>query len=150
MTWYSKKRNTFILKCFIQFICTNLDCSQKVGGDFLNFLQKEGGTQKGEGREGFLRKGGVPTLEETMSDDTDSGGGDCDDCGAIDDDYHVDTNSSDDTTCISCFKGDFLGCYNSEEKCCKNKQIVLDTSLHQVKEITLVEVFIYYHTALDP
>ena len=32
------------------------------GGNFLNLLQKEGGTQKG----GFLKKRGVSTLEETM------------------------------------------------------------------------------------
>ena len=46
------KRNTFFLKCFIQFTCTNLDGSQKEGvgmGNFLNFLQKERGTQKGRG-----------------------------------------------------------------------------------------------------
>ena len=41
------------VKCFLQFACTNLDGSQK-----------EGGTQKGGG--GSLRKGGVPTLEETI------------------------------------------------------------------------------------
>ena len=37
------------------------------GGNFLNLLEKEGGTQKGEGG-GSLRKGegGVPILEETM------------------------------------------------------------------------------------
>ena len=33
-------------------------------GNFLNFLQKEGGYPK---RGDFLRKGGVPTLEETMN-----------------------------------------------------------------------------------
>ena len=38
---------TFILKCFLQFTCTNLDRCQKERGKFLNFLQKEGGTQKG-------------------------------------------------------------------------------------------------------
>ena len=37
----------------------------KRGGNFLNLLQKEGGTQKGGG--GSLRKAGVPTLEETMN-----------------------------------------------------------------------------------
>ena len=37
---------------------------RKRGGNFLNLLQKEEGTQKGEGS---LIKGGVPTLEETMS-----------------------------------------------------------------------------------
>ena len=62
------KRNTFILKCFLQFICTNLDGSQKEGDNFLNLLQKEGGNQK-EG--GSLRKGGgFPTLEKTMHVDT--------------------------------------------------------------------------------
>ena len=38
--------------------------AQKEGGNFLNLLQKEGGTLKGEGS---LRKGGVPNPEETMS-----------------------------------------------------------------------------------
>ena len=47
--------STFILKCFLQFTCTNLDGSQKEGGNFLNLLQKEGGTQKG----GFPQKRGV-------------------------------------------------------------------------------------------
>ena len=45
------KHNTYILKCFLQFACTNLDGSQKEGGNFLNFHQKEGVTQKGEGGE---------------------------------------------------------------------------------------------------
>ena len=52
------KRNTFILKCLLQFLCTNLDGSHKEEGNFLNLLQKEGGTQKGRG---------VPILEETMA-----------------------------------------------------------------------------------
>ena len=43
---------------FLTITCTNLDDFQKEGGNFLNLLQKEGGTQKG---------GGVPTLEETMT-----------------------------------------------------------------------------------
>ena len=68
---YSTKRNTFILKCFIQFTCTNLDSSQKEGGNFFNLLQKEGdkkriqSTQGGWGGGGgwFLRKGGVPNLK---------------------------------------------------------------------------------------
>ena len=60
---YNMKRNTFILKCFLQFICTNLDGSQKEGGNFLNLLQKEGIPRKGGASSG---KGGVPTLEETM------------------------------------------------------------------------------------
>ena len=41
------KDNIFILKCFLEFACTNLDSSQKEGGNFLNLLQKETGTQKG-------------------------------------------------------------------------------------------------------
>ena len=49
------KGNTFILKCFIQFTCTNLDGSRKEGGNFFNLVQKEGYTQK---RGGSLRKGG--------------------------------------------------------------------------------------------
>ena len=43
LTQYSTKCNAFILKCFLQFICTNLD-----------------GSQKGQRR-------GAPTLEKTMS-----------------------------------------------------------------------------------
>ena len=51
----------------MQFTCTNLDGSQKEGGNFFNLLQKEGGTQKGvAGVGGSLRKGRVRTLEETM------------------------------------------------------------------------------------
>ena len=49
------KRNTFILKCFLQFICTNLDGSQKEGGNFLNLLQKQGIPRKGGASSG---KGG--------------------------------------------------------------------------------------------
>ena len=45
---YSMKHNTFILKCFIQFTCTNLDGCQKEEGNFFNLLQKEGVTQKGQ------------------------------------------------------------------------------------------------------
>ena len=42
--------STFILKCFIQFTCTNLDGCQKEKGDFFNLLQTEGGSlRKGEG-----------------------------------------------------------------------------------------------------
>ena len=48
------KRNTFILKCFIQFTSTNLDGFQKEGGNFLNLLQKEGVPRK----VGFPRKSG--------------------------------------------------------------------------------------------
>ena len=57
LNWLSIVRNIthFILKCFIQFACTNLDGSHKEGGNFFNLLQKERGNQKG-----------VPTLEETM------------------------------------------------------------------------------------
>ena len=54
--------NTFILKCFLQFACTNLDGFQKEGGNFLNFLQKEGVLRK----DGPSEKGEVQTLEETM------------------------------------------------------------------------------------
>ena len=46
---FNTKRNTFILKCFIQFTCTNLDSCQKEGGNFLNLLQKEAVPRKGEG-----------------------------------------------------------------------------------------------------
>ena len=58
------KRNTFILKCFLQFTCTNLDGSQKEGGNFINLLQKGGGGVLSENGRGG---GGVPTLEETMA-----------------------------------------------------------------------------------
>ena len=54
------KRNTFILTCFLQFACTNLDSSQKQVGNFLNLLQKERGTQK---RGGSSEKGGSNTAE---------------------------------------------------------------------------------------
>ena len=56
----STKHITFILKCFIKFTCTNLDGCQKEGGNFLNFLQKEGSTQKGGGGgvEGGFNPGG--------------------------------------------------------------------------------------------
>ena len=50
MTHYGVKHKTFILKCFLQFTCTNLDGSQKEGGKVLNLLQKEG----------VPRNGGVP------------------------------------------------------------------------------------------
>ena len=44
-----------------------MDGFQKDGGNFFNFLQKEGGTQKGGVGVAFPQKrGGVPTLEETM------------------------------------------------------------------------------------
>ena len=38
---YSTKRNTFILKCFLQFTNTNLDGSQKEGGNFSKFLERD-------------------------------------------------------------------------------------------------------------
>ena len=41
------KLNTFILRCFLQFTCTNLDGSQKKRSNFLNLLQKEGVPRKG-------------------------------------------------------------------------------------------------------
>ena len=53
---YSTKCNTFILKCFILFTCTNLDGGQKEGGNFLNLLQKDGVSRKGEG--------GIPSEKE--------------------------------------------------------------------------------------
>ena len=55
---YGTKRNTLILRCFIQFTCTNLYDCQKEGGDFFNLLQKEVGTKPGGNYEynllGFL------------------------------------------------------------------------------------------------
>ena len=36
-----------MLRYFLRFACTNLDAFQKEGGNFLNFHQKEEGTQKG-------------------------------------------------------------------------------------------------------
>ena len=50
------KCNTFILKCFSQFTCTNLDGSQKEGDNFLKFAAERGSTQQGGG--GFPRKWG--------------------------------------------------------------------------------------------
>ena len=49
LTSYSAKRNTFILNCFIQFMCINLDGCQNKGGNFLNLLQKVGLPKKGGG-----------------------------------------------------------------------------------------------------
>ena len=47
---YSTKCNTFILKCFIQFTCTNLHGSQKEGGKFFKFALESGGSpRKGGG-----------------------------------------------------------------------------------------------------
>ena len=61
------KRNNFILQCFKQFTCTNLDGFQKGGSNFLNLLQKElGGTQKA-GAPPPQKRGGGTTLEETMN-----------------------------------------------------------------------------------
>ena len=54
MTKYSAKRNTFILKCFLQFTYTNLNGCQKERGNFLNLLHKEGVPRKG----GFPQKSG--------------------------------------------------------------------------------------------
>ena len=53
------KRNTFILKCFLQFTCTNLDGFQKEGekgrggggrggGGFFKFALESGGFQERE------------------------------------------------------------------------------------------------------
>ena len=52
------KRNTLILKCFLQFACTNLVGSQKKGVNYLNLLQKEG--------DSLRKRGEVPTLQETI------------------------------------------------------------------------------------
>ena len=57
---YSTKRNTFILKFFIEFTCTNLDGSQKEGVTFLIYFRKGEYPEKEWG-------GRVPTLEETMT-----------------------------------------------------------------------------------
>ena len=54
--------NVTPLKCFIQFACTNLYGSQEEGVNFLICFRKRGYTERG----GSLRKGGVPTLDETM------------------------------------------------------------------------------------
>ena len=59
----SKKRNTFYLRCFLQFTFTNLDGSQKEGVNFLNLLKKEGVPRK---KGSFRKGGGIQTLEETM------------------------------------------------------------------------------------
>ena len=50
----STKRNNFILKCFIQFTCTNLGACQNEGDNFFNLLQKEEVPRKG----GFPQKRG--------------------------------------------------------------------------------------------
>ena len=59
------KRNTFILKCFLQFTCINLDGSQKEGVTFKFFSERGGGYPERGGSS--LRKVGVPSLEETMN-----------------------------------------------------------------------------------
>ena len=47
---------------------TNLDGTQKEGGNFYNLLQEEGVPRKGGGGGGgFLQKKGVPALEETVA-----------------------------------------------------------------------------------
>ena len=51
------KHNTFILKCFLQFTCANLDGSQKEGSNFLNLLEKEGVLIKGWGWGGGFNPG---------------------------------------------------------------------------------------------
>ena len=56
LNWLSivpTKRNTFILKCFLQFTFTNLDGSQKAGVTFLIYLREY--PERGEGS---LRRGG--------------------------------------------------------------------------------------------
>ena len=59
----STKRDTFILNCFIQFTCTNLDGCKKEEVTFLICFRKRGVPRK----EGVPQKrGGGPTLEETM------------------------------------------------------------------------------------
>ena len=60
------KCKTFILKCFLQFTCTNVDGSQKEGGNFLNLLQKEGGVGRGPRKRVFPQKRWVPNPQETM------------------------------------------------------------------------------------
>ena len=53
------KVNTFILKYFLQFTCTNMDGSQKEGGNFLNLLLKEGSSlRKSGGGGGGANPGG--------------------------------------------------------------------------------------------
>ena len=63
----STKRNTSILKCFLQFASTNLDGCQKEGGNFLNLLHKEGGSlrKKKGGGGGGLKGNCVETYTNT-------------------------------------------------------------------------------------
>ena len=56
------KCTSFILKCLIQFACSNLDGSQKKGVIFKIYLRKRGCPERG----GSFRKRGNPTLEETV------------------------------------------------------------------------------------
>ena len=58
------KRNTFVLKCFLQFARTNLDGSQKKGVTFKICFRKRGVPRREGG--GSLRNEGVPTVEETV------------------------------------------------------------------------------------
>ena len=53
--------NSFILMCFIQFACTNLNGSQNEGF-FFKFASERGDYPEW----GFPQKRGVPTLEETV------------------------------------------------------------------------------------
>ena len=48
------QNSTLILKCFLQFTCTNLDDCQKEWGNFLNLLQKEGGSNPGGNYDYFM------------------------------------------------------------------------------------------------
>ena len=48
------KCNTFILKCFLQFVCTSLKDCLKEGGNFLDLHQKKGVPQKRGGGRGRL------------------------------------------------------------------------------------------------
>ena len=60
------KRNTLVLKCFLQFTCTNLDGCQKEGGNFLNLLHKEGDSlRKKRGAGGGLTGNCVQTYTNT-------------------------------------------------------------------------------------
>ena len=63
---YSTKRNTFILKCLIQFTCIYLDGCQKEGSNFFNLLQKEGVPRR-EGVGVPSEREGGSTLEGTMT-----------------------------------------------------------------------------------
>ena len=58
MDLYSPKGNTFILKCFMQFTCTNLDGCQKERVTLLICFRKRVFPQKREGDEGGFNPGG--------------------------------------------------------------------------------------------